>query len=181
MSAQQLQNIMRLQAMLQGAAFSHPRSGLVTAFHPASYCAKVKLQPGGQETGWIPVGTSWAGNGWGLFAPPSIDTQVIVLFQEGSIDVGVIVSMLYSTVDKPLSVDPGEFWLVHEDGAYIKFKNGGELQTAASMLTHTGPVTVSESLSADGNLVAGTGATGNFSTPTGQVVTVQDGIITNIY
>jgi len=31
------------------------------------------------------------------------------------------------------------------------------------------------------NLEVGNGATGSFTTPTGQVVTVQDGIITNIY
>ena len=31
------------------------------------------------------------------------------------------------------------------------------------------------------NLQVGNGATGSFTTPTGQVVTVQDGIITNIY
>ncbi len=30
------------------------------------------------------------------------------------------------------------------------------------------------------NLAAGNGATGSFTTPTGQVVTVQDGIVTNI-
>ncbi len=32
-----------------------------------------------------------------------------------------------------------------------------------------------------GNLLAGNGASGSFTTPTGQTVTVQDGIITNIY
>ena len=32
-----------------------------------------------------------------------------------------------------------------------------------------------------GNVQVGTGATGSFTTPTGQTVTVQDGIVTNIY
>lgn len=32
-----------------------------------------------------------------------------------------------------------------------------------------------------GNFAVGTGATGSFTTPTGQTVTVQDGIITNIF
>jgi phage gp45-like len=32
-----------------------------------------------------------------------------------------------------------------------------------------------------GNLTVGTGASGSFTTPTGLTVTVQDGIITNIY
>jgi hypothetical protein len=42
-------------------------------------------------------------------------------------------------------------------------------------------VDVNGSLSTTGNLIAGTGATGNFTTPAGQTVMVQDGIITNIY
>jgi hypothetical protein len=36
-------------------------------------------------------------------------------------------------------------------------------------------------VSTTGNLVAGTGASGTFTTPTGQTVTVQDGIIVNIF
>ena len=37
------------------------------------------------------------------------------------------------------------------------------------------------SVNTTGNLVAGTGASGSFTTPTGQTVTVQDGIIINIF
>ena len=36
-------------------------------------------------------------------------------------------------------------------------------------------------VSTSANLVVGTGATGSFTTPTGQIVTVRDGIIVNIF
>jgi hypothetical protein len=36
-------------------------------------------------------------------------------------------------------------------------------------------------LTVDGNLSAGNGITGSFTTPTGQIVTVQNGIVTNIF
>lgn len=42
-------------------------------------------------------------------------------------------------------------------------------------------VNASGSISAEGNLAAGTGASGSFTTPNGNTVTVQDGIITNIF
>lgn len=48
-------------------------------------------------------------------------------------------------------------------------------------LSQAGIEITSPGTSTSGNLVAGTGASGSFTTPTGQIVTVQNGIITNIY
>jgi hypothetical protein len=63
--------------------------------------------------------------------------------------------------------------------------------TSAQLRSDDGTVTIDIStsgvaitaptVSTSGDFVAGTGATGSFTTPTGQVVTVQDGIITNIF
>jgi hypothetical protein len=50
---------------------------------------------------------------------------------------------------------------------YIQFM-GGSIQAQTPMLQTSG------------NVSAGTGATGTFTTPTGNVITVQNGIITNI-
>ena len=50
------------------------------------------------------------------------------------------------------------------------------IDVAGSGITLNAPLVV-----ATQNLQVGNGATGSFTTPTGQVVTVQDGIITNIY
>ena len=48
-------------------------------------------------------------------------------------------------------------------------------------ISTSGVAITAPTVSTSGNFVAGTGATGSFTTPTGQVVTVQDGIITNIF
>jgi hypothetical protein len=48
-------------------------------------------------------------------------------------------------------------------------------------LSGTGVAITAPIVSVSNNLTVGNGATGSFTTPTGQVVTVQDGIITNIY
>lgn len=122
-----LQNIMRLQAMLAASGMAQTRFGLITSYDPKNYCAKATLQPGGQETGWLPVKTLWAGNGWGLFMPPPVGSQVEILFQEGSVDVGVIQGLVFSTADAPLNVPAGEAWLVHQSGSFFKLTNDGKL------------------------------------------------------
>lgn len=55
--------------------------------------------------------------------------------------------------------------------------------TALASVTITGPANVilaTPSVRTTGNLSVGTGASGSFSTPTGQTVTVHDGIVVNI-
>jgi hypothetical protein len=138
---QRFQNIMRLQAMLERSNRATPRRGIVSAFHPASYCAKVKLLPAGTETGWMPVGTSWAGNGWGCFSPPPIGALVKVIFEGDSIDVGCIVAQLYNDEDVPLSVESGEYWLVHQTGACIKLLNSGKLALGSTIEIDVGDLT----------------------------------------
>jgi phage baseplate assembly protein V len=123
-----LQNAMRLQAMMQYSGRAQTRYGLVSSFDPDRYCAKVTLQPSGKETGWLPVGTPWAGNGWGFFAPPPIGAQVKIEFPEGVTDVGVVTLSFYNDDDRPLSVPSGEIWLVHQTGASIKLTNAGNVE-----------------------------------------------------
>lgn len=49
------------------------------------------------------------------------------------------------------------------------------------IIVRKGSIKVEGSLSTTENLSAGNGATGSFTTPTGQIVTVEGGIITNIF
>lgn len=68
---------------------------------------------------------------------------------------------------------------VSTDSAQIRSDDG----TIVLEVSAGGAVIVADAPSTEttGNLVAGTGASGSFSTPGGQTVTVRDGIITNIY
>lgn len=66
---------------------------------------------------------------------------------------------------------------------FIQFEGSSVNITATSTITITAPSSVlldTPSVNTSGNLVVGNGFSGSFSTSTGQVVTVSDGIVTNI-
>lgn len=130
-------NMMKLQAQMSGRK-ANVRLGLVSSLDQANYCAKVRIQPEDAETGWLPIASEWVGNGWGLFCPPEINDMVVVEFQEGDFEAGIITRRLYNDSDRPLSVAPGEFWLVHQSGSFLKFKNDGSVDvTSNTNLTAT--------------------------------------------
>ncbi|EJN07781.1 phage baseplate assembly protein V, partial [Herbaspirillum sp. YR522] len=65
------------------------RRGIVSGYDPNAYAVKVLLQPDSNETGWIPLEAVWVGNGWGMFAPPSLGDDVEISFREGSASAGM--------------------------------------------------------------------------------------------
>jgi phage baseplate assembly protein V len=91
----------------------------------------------------------------------------------------------------------GESVMYAADGSRVHIREGGivDIWGGTQVNVHTknctitapngclvnGDTTVEGNATTTGNLVAGTGATGCFVSATGQSVTVQDGIITNIY
>jgi hypothetical protein len=62
------------------------------------------------------------------------------------------------------------------DSLVLSTPNGG-----ASIVISPSGITVEGSMDVTGNLSAGNGITASFTTPTGQTVTVENGIVTNIY
>lgn len=124
---QRLFGAMREQAAAVGRQRAITRLGTIDSFNPATYAAKVALQPEGTVTGWLPVATLWVGNGWGLFAPPSRGDQVTVEFQEGSWDAGIVLGRLFSVKAAPQAVPSGELWLVHQTGGAVKLTNDGKV------------------------------------------------------
>lgn len=117
----------RRESQLAAQSHEKTRVGTVTSFDPARYAAKVRLQPEGNETGWIPVLTLWGGNGWGLFCPPTVGDVVSVHFQEGGRDAGLIVGRFFSSITQPQPVQSGELWMVHQSGTFMKFQNNGKV------------------------------------------------------
>ena len=188
-----LLNANRLQAQRAMASVVTSRVGSITSYDPNTFTARVQLQPDSEISGWMPVSSAWIGNGWGMFAPPNIGDLVDVVYINGDLQAGTIVARFYNQQNQPIAVPSGEFWLVHKSGAFFKLLNAGGLTlsdgkgatvtlngdgtitSAASNWIHTGNVTI------DGNLAVSTGDSGSFTTPTGDVVTVQDGITTNIF
>lgn len=127
MSQQGLYNLMRAQAMLGMGGIGMTRIGTVSSYDPSAYAVKVLLQPDNKETGWLPLVSPWVGNGWGLFAPPTIGDMIEVHYQEGGHEAGFACSRFYNDEDRPLACPSGEFWLVHKSGSALKFTNDGDV------------------------------------------------------
>lgn len=184
-------NAMRLQAVQAMGERASTRIGTVSSYDPGNYAVRVAIQPEGNLTGWVPLLSPWAGNGWGMFCPPTIGDMVEVQFQEADHDAPMCCLRLFSDKNRPLTVPSGEFWLQHKSGAFFKLTNDGKasfsdgkgatvtlngdgtIASTASNWTHTGPITVSGKITGQGGLAVsgGTGAAvaGNMTITGGDV------------
>ncbi|MCH9269032.1 phage baseplate assembly protein V [Pantoea ananatis] len=133
-------NAMAATAQQTNAGVSRTRQGVITAYDPASYTVKVQLQPTGEETGWIPLSTPWAGNGWGMAAGPAIGAVVEVEFDSGLMGAGMAAGQFYNDSDRCPGPPSGEFWIVHQSGSLLKFLNTGEILVSSGIkLTYSAP------------------------------------------
>ena len=105
-----------------------PRFATVVSVNPGAATARVMLQPEGMLSGWLPILSAWTGAGWGMVCPPQPGDQVLVVSQESDAENAVIVGRAYSDVQAPPGAPPGEFWLVHRSGSFVKLKNDGTVQ-----------------------------------------------------
>lgn len=125
-------NFIKLQSQLANSSRSFSTLGLVTGYDPNNYLVTVELYAATDDspalqTGWIPLFSPWVGNGWGMFCPPNLGDIIEVHYQEGSSQNPFACMRTYSDVFRPLSVQSGEFWLVHQSGSYLKLTNDGKL------------------------------------------------------
>jgi phage baseplate assembly protein gpV len=128
----QLMNAFKSVAQQTAQSRAATKHGIVTSYDPNTYSVKVKLQPEGVLTGWIPLKSAWVGNGWGLFCPPSIGDAIEIDFQEDDGGNGCAGWRFYNDVERPLPCPSGEFWLVHQKGAQLKFRNDGTVELRAA-------------------------------------------------
>ena len=168
-------NVMRAQADMAGSGRASVRLAIVSSYDPDNYCAKVRIQPEDTETGWLPVVSPWVGNGWGVFAPPTVGDLVEVQFQEDDFEAGFICQRFFNDSDRPLSVNSGEFWLVHQSGSFLKFHNDGtvELNTQSNLIATVGG---NANLTVAGNMT--TNVSGNI-TETAPNITLNGNVTIN--
>jgi uncharacterized protein involved in type VI secretion and phage assembly len=137
-------NALKQQSAALDAARGQARYGVVASFDPATYTARVLLQPEGVLSGWLPILSGWVGSGWGLAAPPAPGDQVLVLAQEGDAEHGIIAGRAFSAAAPPPQAPVGEMWLVHASGAFVKLQNdgtvriGGDLHVAGRIFDQQG-------------------------------------------
>ncbi len=122
-----LQNAMRLQALRATGGREVTRVAVVTGYDPNAYAAQVNVLPDEISSGWLPIASPWIGNGWGLFLPPNIGDMVSVSFFEGHLEAGYVELRFWNSIDLPVAVPSGEFWLLHKSGSLMKFTNDGKV------------------------------------------------------
>jgi len=105
-----------------------PRIGLVDSYDPNRHAVKVNFPDEEKLSGWLPVGSAWTGNGWGLHMAPVIGAQVVVSYHDGDANAGFVSHQLYSSVDQPLVVPAGDMWLQHQNGLALKLHANGLLE-----------------------------------------------------
>lgn len=167
-----IMNAVRRECARLFSLIMKPKWGVVQSYNPNSYTCQVLLMPERVLTGWIPIGTQWVGNGWGVTCPPTKGDVVEVQFQEGDGGAPYVVSRFFSNRTPPPGPCPsGEFWLTHKSGSLLKFLNTGDIEivaantltTAAVQWNHTGPVNITGNVEVTGNILA----TGDISDQNG--------------
>lgn len=120
--------------------------GKITSYDPVNHLVIVEIHPATDNdpaslTGWIPYASSWVGNGWGMYAAPVLDTLCIVVYQQGSRQIPLAAQPLFDGSNRPLTVQSGEFWLVHKSGSSLKFTNDGQVLVSSTVqIDLTAPV-----------------------------------------
>ncbi|GGY12618.1 phage baseplate assembly protein V [Massilia dura] len=153
---------------------------------------KCRVATGELQTNWIPwLAIAGDTREW---EPPTAGEQVLLLCPGGEPADGVALRGLYAN-DRPApSTSPSAHVRAYPDGAVLSYDHAAQLLSvllpaaamvnlvaASAVRVKSAVLSVDGSARTTGNLHAGTGASGSFTTPTGQVVTVADGIITNIF
>lgn len=105
-----------------------PQKGIVSSYDPATHKAKVILQPQQIETGWLQVASHSVGKGFGLVYGLQRGDEVMVTFDRGDINSGVVSAGCYNGQDLPVKCKPGEWKLVHKSGSYLKFFENGDVE-----------------------------------------------------
>jgi hypothetical protein len=136
-------NQLKAQASQLDQGWAQPRLAIVSSINPATYSARVSVQPEGVLSGWLPIASAWVGAGWGLACLPAPGDQVLVIWQEGDSEQGIIVARLWSSSVPPPEIPVGELWLQHKTGSFLKLHNDGSIESSASVWTHSGDFRVS--------------------------------------
>jgi phage baseplate assembly protein V len=175
------------------ANFMSTKYGQISAYDPNSYSVKVIIMPTLKETGFIPLGAAWVGNGFGAVFGPAIGDQVRLDFVNGRVEVGLVGSRFFNNQARPPVVQSGQAAIVDSKGSYIKLNNDGTIninaatgmyfsaQTIAMQAAQTIGLTAGTEITSsapaielDGQVTQGTGPQGGLATLNGPVTVNND-------
>jgi Type VI secretion system/phage-baseplate injector OB domain len=131
--SERLSNTIKSHAMSLDQSAGQIKFGTVTSANSQNATARVLIQPDGVLSGWLPILSQWIGSGWGMVCPLSPGDQVVLAPQEGDMEQGIIIGRSFSYKQMPPVVPPGEFWLVHKSGSFLKLCNDGTIQLSGDV------------------------------------------------
>lgn len=134
--------------------------GTVTSYDANRHLAKVSLQPNGQETGWLPIRTPSAGNGFGISIGLTSGAQVELVPQDDDIDALAISGVVHSEQDVAPVAQSGEVVIQTASGLKITMTSAGitlDDGAGASLVMSGGTLTVQGDLHVAGAVIAGFG------------------------
>ncbi len=178
-----------LQALKQGAGqqsngYKTTVYGRVSSYDPALHRVKVLLPSFRNEDGspattpWLPLGSAWVGNGFGLqIAPlggatpqnPGAGEACVVTLIERTYGVTAAAHLIYDDLSAPpaVALAAGEAIAKHQSGTQVYFKTNGDLD-----ITTTGQTNVT----AQGNVSVTTQGTAEVSSQGAATVTSQTSV-----
>lgn len=110
---------------------------------------------------------------YGFAYNPPVNSDAVVIALNGDTRNSVVIGTEYQAA-RPRELQPGEAALWDDQGQMVLISRSG------IKIVSTGAVSVNGSVLVQGLATSSEGATGVFTTPTGQVITVQQGVITAI-
>lgn len=132
----QLSNAIRQQARMAITDLALPNCYLISSYDGKGN-VKVTIEPG-TESNWMPLGGIGVGSGWGVAVGPQIGDQVMVVFEHGDVNSGVVTARIHSVQAPAMAVPSGETWIVHQSTTSIKLVTNGDLDiTTAGNLNAT--------------------------------------------
>lgn len=162
--------------------------------------AAARVQTGEIQTDWIPWLERRIGPNGRTWHAPGTGEQVLLACPGGDISQAIVLGSLAQT-DYAHGADSQDVdRTVYPDGSSVEFNHAtstltvaagkgqvivhcqqAEVHAGAAVVLDTPTTRATGSVSAEGNVSAGTGATGTLCTTTGQVVTIERGSVTNVY
>lgn len=122
-----LLNLIRREVVRVMARYAHPVVGIITSYDPTTHSVKVRYQPEGTLSGWIPLNAAGVGAGFGVFVGPHVGHAVSIGFQEGDRESPFVIGRFATDVEIPVSVAEGEIVAKHESGSSLSLLKDGSV------------------------------------------------------
>ncbi|MCJ2136199.1 hypothetical protein MKK69_19445 [Methylobacterium sp. J-026] len=124
--------VMRREAMNVVQQYQRPGTLVATSYNPDIHAVKGMIVPAMVESGWVPLTSMHAGDGYGIMVGPNVGTAEAldgdvfdIHFDGGDPSLPVAKSKHFSVSDSPPRVESGEILMKHQlGGSFFLAKDG---------------------------------------------------------